>query len=236
MLCVLSCSARVCMQSITAELEHQYPALPAQGRACRPRVVPSYKCMHQLWYFLPPLQGLRRSLPSGALIDAGELWPFLVKCKGIHLKNRRSGKETAGACQADSFGKGYLDYETLLYAAPPLLAPSGQRSLTGGPLANSTSPHESLCLPLGTSLSFLLHLYRRLPFYPVSSILSISEGDGFLVVYTARHRSAWIALQKVLNLFWVRKAKEAGSAPAGILKSQTCPSIILFPAPLMGQG
>lgn len=119
-------------------------------------------------------------------------------------------------------------------AAPP--TPSGQGSLTGGPLAISTSPRESLCLPLGTSLSFQLHLYLRLPFYPVSSILSISEGDGFLVVYIARNRSAWIALQKVLNLFWVRKVKEARSTPAGILKSQTYPSIILFPAAPVGRG
>lgn len=48
MFCALGRSARVWMQSITAELEHLYLALPAQEGACRPRVVPTYKCMPQL--------------------------------------------------------------------------------------------------------------------------------------------------------------------------------------------
>ena len=48
MFCALSRSARVWLQSITAELEHLYLVLPAQGGACRPKVVPDYKCMHQL--------------------------------------------------------------------------------------------------------------------------------------------------------------------------------------------
>ena len=119
--------------------------------------------------------------------------------------------------------------EMLLPTAPPPV----DRGLWGSP-SHLQFPSQSLCLPLGTSLSFQLYLYQRLPFYPVSSILSISEGAGFLVAYTDRHRSAWIALQKVLNLYWVRKAKEARSVPAGILTSQTWPSITLSPAPHHG--
>lgn len=118
-------------------------------------------------------------------------------------------------------------------AAPPYPQWTGEPHW--GPLAISTSPvSPSACL---LALPFPSNfICTDATFLSCIQHFKYFRGGGFLVVYTARNRSDWIALQKVLNLFWVRKVKEAGSTPAGILNSQTCPSISLFPAAPVRRG
>lgn len=88
--CVLARSAAHLDSGVTPGPEHLCPVFPAQGRTCKTQSGTQLKACPPALFPIAPL-GPREVLALWGT-DAGEMWPLLVKCKGINHKKIKTGK------------------------------------------------------------------------------------------------------------------------------------------------